>query len=137
MYQIPLKTRLLMGLFGLLLVLLFALAARLDPEPDGYGTHKQLGLPGCWFVQELEIRCPSCGMTTAWAHLMNANLLASLKANTGGFLLALMSLLAAPWLLARAVTGRWNLDRYKDKLVMSSIAIWICVVLIEWIIRLC
>ena len=137
MYQIPLKTRLLMGLFGLLLVLLFALAARLDPEPDGYGTHKQLGLPGCWFVQELEIRCPSCGMTTAWAHLMNSNLLASLKANTGGFLLALMSLLAAPWLLARAVTGRWNLDRYKDKLVMSSIAIWICVVLIEWIIRLC
>ena len=137
MYQIPLKTRLLMGLFGLLLVLLFALAARLDPEPDGYGTHKQLGLPGCWFVQELEIRCPSCGMTTAWAHLMNANLLASLKANTGGFLLALMSLLAAPWLLARAVTGRWNLDRYKDKLVMSSIVIWICVVLIEWIIRLC
>jgi len=67
---------------------------------------------------------------------MNADLLASLKANAGGFLLAIMSLLAAPWLLARAITGRWNLDRYKDKWVMLIIAIWICIVLIEWIIRL-
>ena len=82
------------------------------------------------------MRCPSCGMTTSWAHLMNADLLASLNANTGGFLLAILSLLAAPWLLARAITGRWNLDNYKDKWVMFTIVIWICVVLIEWIIRL-
>ena len=136
MYQIPLKTRLVMGIAGLLLVILFMLAAGLDPEPHGYGTHKQLGLPGCWFIQELNIRCPSCGMTTSWAHLMNADLLASLNANTGGFLLAILSLLAAPWLLARAITGRWNLDNYKDKWVIFTIAIWICVVLIEWIIRL-
>ena len=53
-----------------------------------------------------------------------------------GFLLAILSLLAAPWLLARAITGRWNLDNYKDKWVMFTIVIWICVVLIEWLIRL-
>ena len=39
----------------------------LRPNPEGYGTHKSLGLPSCLTAQVLGLkRCPSCGLTTAF-----------------------------------------------------------------------
>jgi hypothetical protein len=40
----------------------------LRPNPEGYGTHKSLGLPSCLTAKVLGLkRCPSCGLTTAFA----------------------------------------------------------------------
>lgn len=92
---------------GLVLVSLLVTAARLAPNPRGMGTHQQLGLPPCSFVMLAGIRCPACGMTTSWAHLLRGQVLQSAHANAGGMLLALAAMFGGPWMLASALVGRW------------------------------
>ena len=73
-----------------------------EPSPPGYGTHQQLGLPPCTFWVLFGRPCPTCGMTTAWAHLMRGEWLDACRANAGGALLGLLAMVAAPWLLGSA-----------------------------------
>ena len=63
------------GSIGVLMVVALGLCAFLEPDPSGAGTHTQLGLPGCLIsrVTGME-RCPSCGLTTAFAHLVRGHL---------------------------------------------------------------
>ncbi len=42
------------------------LAAWMEPNSAGYGTHRQLGLPPCGAVALAGRPCPGCGLTTSW-----------------------------------------------------------------------
>jgi len=44
-------------------------AARLAPNPSGWGTHHQLTGSPCLFRLFLGIPCATCGMTTSFAHM--------------------------------------------------------------------
>ena len=55
------------GLTGLAVVTL-GIARALTPAPAGFGTHEQLGLPPCAFLHWTGFPCPSCGLTTCFAH---------------------------------------------------------------------
>src|SRR5262249_5228161 len=93
--------------FGFVLAALGLLAglgtARgLEPDPGGYGTHRQLGLPPCAFLGLTGHRCPTCGMTTAFAWAVRGRIGASWQANPAGCLLAACSVVAAPWFVAGA-----------------------------------
>ena len=81
------------------------IAACLTPDPRGDGTHTQLGLPPCGWVVRFNKPCPTCGMTTAFAHAAHLNLWKSFKTQPMGCLLALGTG-AAFWLcLHVALTG--------------------------------
>ena len=59
------------------------LAAWMEPSSRGLGTHLQLGLAPCGWVAYGGIPCPSCGMTTAFAHATDGNLLGALRLHLG------------------------------------------------------
>jgi hypothetical protein len=65
------------------------LAAWLTPSPTGLGTHEQLHLPLCGWIAFADMPCPTCGMTTAFAHAAHGNLADSFLTQPMGCLLAL------------------------------------------------
>ena len=77
----------------------------LDPDPAGVGTHTQLHIPRCGWIDTIGIPCPTCGMTTAFAHAADGHLLRSFMTQPAGAVVALATaatLLASLWV---AVSG--------------------------------
>ncbi len=89
------------------LMLLLGVAAWLQPNPSGMGTHQQLGLPPCTSVSLLGIRCPACGMTTSWAWMIRGRIDRAIGCNIGGVILFLTAGISIPWLLLCL----WRADR--------------------------
>src|SRR5271156_5402978 len=92
-----------LGAIGLAAVL--AVARWLEPDPRGYGTHTQLGLYPCMFFQVTGHRCPSCGMTTAFAWFMRGRFDRSWQANPAGCVLSLLTVPIMAWLVWSAVAN--------------------------------
>jgi len=103
--------RLLMGLFATGMIAVFAVACWLQPDPRGFGTHLQLGLPPCQFKELTGMHCPHCGMTTSFTHVVRGNFSAAWSANPCGILLAIICGLCIPWTATVSSTGRWFLTR--------------------------
>ena len=93
-------TRLIALVLALLCSGPLVFAATLKPDSDGMGTHMQMGLPECGFVQATGLPCATCGCTTAFAHAADGSLLSALVTQPFGALLALtlaMLALIAAW----------------------------------------
>ena len=118
------------------LLALLGVAAALEPDPRGYGTHQRFGLPPCTFRVLFGRRCPTCGMTTAWACLVRGQLSGALRANVGGTLLAALAAVGAPWLLGSALRGRW-LGWTPTDTVLAWLAVAVALItLVDWGLRL-
>lgn len=130
--ELSVRQRRRLAVVGAALIAALAVATWLKPDPRGRGTHRQLGLPPCTFLLLFGFPCPSCGMTTSWAHVMHGNLGVAARTNLGGTLLALASLVAGPWLLACAAQGRWLVQRPDDRWLAIAAASWIGVTLVDW-----
>jgi hypothetical protein len=111
-------------------------ARLLEPSPQGYGTHRQLGLPPCTSVVLFGRRCPTCGMTTSWAHVVRGEFIEALRANVGGTLLAILDLVAALWLLSSAARGRWVGWMPSSTMVAWVATVVVIVTLCDWAVRL-
>ena len=137
-FPFPLKwyERVPLALVGGVLVILLFVSGRLTPDPNGLGTHHQLGLPRCSVRDLFGIRCPSCGMTTSWAHMVRGQVLASVRANAGGALLAIVAATAGPWMLACGIRGRWLLRPPNEWVVIGIGLTVILITVMDWIIRL-
>jgi hypothetical protein len=128
--------RLLLFLAAAGVATMLFIAARLTPDPHGYGTHQKLGLPPCTFLAIFRRPCPSCGMTTAWAHVVRGQLASACRANAGGAILAIVAMLAVPAMLLAAVTGRWRGPTPGGMpLLVGGIAL-AAVIIAQWIWRL-
>lgn len=85
--------------------LVLGLSAWLRPDPRGFGSHQQLGLPPCTFEAMTHVPCPGCGLTTSFANMAHGHVLRAFGAHLMGPLLFLLTLgvaIAAPWATKRA-----------------------------------
>ena len=86
--------------------LLTVFAAKLNPSSNGIGSHRQLGLQECQFEARTGIPCPTCGMTTSFAHFVRGQIVASLWVQPMGTVLALLTTMMFWAGLYIATTGR-------------------------------
>jgi uncharacterized protein DUF2752 len=97
--------------FGALVIFLSGgallwIAAMLEPDPRGFGTHEQLGLPPCGFAVRTGLPCPTCGMTTAFAHFVRGHVAAAFQANPFGALAFLAVVVVTAIAALRLASGR-------------------------------
>lgn len=104
----PVGVKLRIGMLAaaLLCAAPLVVAGRLKPNPDGLGTHQQLGLPPCTIRVMWGIRCPSCGMTTSWSYFARGQVMMSLRANIAGTLLAIIATSGAVILFSGFASGK-------------------------------
>jgi len=109
------------------------LAMYVKPEGRGLGSHEQLGMAGCGFYERTGYPCPTCGMTTAFAHVVRGQLLEAFTVQPAGALGALMCVLAVVVSGYVVVTGKRLGSKYYFRInwivVMMVIA---SVVLAAW-----
>lgn len=115
---------------------LFLVAAVLEPDPRGHGTHQQLGLGPCTFARWVHVRCPSCGMTTAWCHAAHGDLVTAVNTHVTGTLLALATLGVGLVSLFVALTGQRFRLLSSDRQYVWLAVIAIGSVMLEWGCRL-
>jgi hypothetical protein len=118
-------------LTGLLLV-----ARQLEPDPRGFGTHTQLGLPQCAFLAATGRLCPTCGMTTSFAWLTRGRIDLAWQANPAGCLYALLAIPLSAWLVVSTVVnepvGFEKASAAVAGLVFAAVALGLG----SWLIRL-
>jgi hypothetical protein len=112
---------------------ILVVAALVTPNPRGVGTHKQLGLTACGFYERTGYPCPTCGMTTAFAHMVRGRIWNAFAVQPAGALAALLC--AFTFLTGTYVTftGK-SLDQYTSRLnVLRVLLIVALVVLASWL----
>jgi hypothetical protein len=104
-------------LVGLLVALpaaaALATAAAIHPDARGYDTHTQLGLPPCGLLQMTGMPCPTCGMTTAFAHMARGQVVSAVRVQACGAALFVLTATAALVGAVQAVRGRDILGRLR------------------------
>ena len=118
------------------LTAVLATAAWLKPDPRGYGTHEQLGLPRCTFYAMAGFPCPSCGMTTSFAWSVRGRPDRAWRANPAGSLIAPTCAVLAAWLLACAASGRTWGTRSIDGVLIGVVLAAVALGLGAWLFRL-
>ena len=82
-------------------------AAGLPPDGRGYGTHTKLGSGPCGFLVMTGYPCPTCGMTTAFAHTVRGQWWSAARAQPAGFVLALAALGGVLLSVFALAAGKW------------------------------
>lgn len=112
-----------------------AIARCLVPDVRGFGTHEQLGLPACAFRVFTHVPCPGCGLTTAFAHMVRGEVLASFAASPVGALACVLTCLSVPLASFGALRG-WSLSEACARLHVERIGLSLAVIgLAQWLAR--
>jgi hypothetical protein len=90
-----------------------ALAVSLTPDPSGYGTHRQLGLPACSYRVNTGRPCPHCGLTTSVCAAFHGRLGLAFRAQPFGIVLAAALAVLAFAGFREVMTGRPFLHRLR------------------------
>jgi hypothetical protein len=133
---LTIRARLLLATFGLTLIALIATARTLKPDPRGYGTHEQLRLATCGFTRLTGWRCPTCGMTTSWAHAARGDFRSAVAASGGGTALLALVAPAACWAVASAVGGRMIGGRPSGSVLLLVGGAVLAVTVLDWVRRI-
>lgn len=112
------------------------IAAWLTPSAEGHGTHTQLPLLPCVWVQSFGRPCPTCGMTTSFAHAAEGQFIRAFLAQPFGALLAVVTAMVFWLSLHSAVLGS-RVARLASSLVGGRL-LWLggFALLAAWIYKL-
>lgn len=119
------------------LATVFFIATRVKPyDQDGnplrMASHQSLGMPPCRFKDMTGMPCPSCGMTTSFAHLVRGDVWNSVRANWVGTGLAVFCALLIPWCLVSAVRGRYLWVRRIEAALAFLVGVFTVFMLGRW-----
>ncbi|MCP4713230.1 MAG: DUF2752 domain-containing protein [Planctomycetes bacterium] len=142
----PLKTdsnikyRIGCGIAASACLITLAFAAWANPDPRGHGTHTQLGMPVCGFLERTGYPCVTCGMTTAFSHVVRGQILQAFVVQPAGALLAIscMFTLALGSLATLTGKGQNQLNHLLNKLCLhwaGVLMIVVAVVLGSWLFK--
>jgi hypothetical protein len=113
-----------------------AIARRVAPDASGLGTHVQLGLPACGFLASTGLPCPSCGLTTAFAHMVRLNPWDAARVHPVGVPLFMVVVVAA-LTCGIAAALAWPLEDTLKRLRLGRVAAIICLAaVLSWFARL-
>ena len=113
-----------------------AVARVLHPDPRGFGTHTQLGLPPCAFHALTGLPCPTCGLTTSFAYMARWQITPAFGAHPVGVPLFVLTGLACGAALCGAARA-WPLGPTFQRLRIAGLAVIIAVsVAAWWLVRL-
>ena len=132
---VSLSQRLLWWAIAVGSIAVLSLAAAIEPDARGYGTHTQLGLPPCGFLLLTGSPCPGCGLTTAFAHGIRGQWAMAASANPLGLTLFLIVCACVPLGVAAAWRG-WSLDDVVERFGLNrwALALAGCAVVV-WVVR--
>ncbi len=108
------RRRVIGGAVALASASLLGLAAWLEPATARLGTHSQLSLPPCGWILTMDLPCPTCGMTTAFASAADGNLVGAFTVQPMGAALAIgaaMALITGAWTAATGSRVAWLFGR--------------------------
>jgi hypothetical protein len=128
----PIRARLAAAIWLAVTIMILGAAASVTPDESGLGSHRQLGLAPCTLPVLLGVPCPTCGMTTAFAHTVRGEFLPAFHTQPAGFLLAILCAvagIAAGWSL---VTGQYlRINWYRIRAGWVAI-VAIAIILSAW-----
>ncbi|HQX51767.1 MAG TPA: DUF2752 domain-containing protein [Planctomycetaceae bacterium] len=130
------KERLLAGLVGAGIFVVFGIAVWLTPDPRGFGTHQQLGMPPCTFRTLTGVNCPHCGLTTSFSWFVRGQFRQSMHANPAGLILAVVSVLILVWSIVVSVRGAFVITHEPGRVFLIGFGIWVLVSIVIWSLRL-
>lgn len=112
------------------------LSMKLYPSEEGYGTHRQLGLPACGFLTMTAYPCPSCGITTSFSYFVRGKFLDSLRVQPFGFILFL-ALLAGVFISIYAALKTIPVSRFFDSVIFEKLQMALLIIfLLSWIYKI-
>jgi len=112
------------------------IAIWLKPDPRGVGTHEQLGGGPCGMLQWTGLPCPTCGMTTAFAHTVRGQWLRAFWAQPAGFVFALGTIVLAGVSGLALVRGRWPQVPYRWLSPNLLFGVLLALLLGGWVFKL-
>lgn len=113
-----------------------AVSAWLTPDQRGLGSHQRLGYPPCTFVAMFGYPCPTCGMTTAFAHTVRGELVSAFSAQPAGLGLALATIAAGCLSLGVVLTGKvWAVNWCRVSPTHVTLGV-LLLVLLGWFYKL-
>jgi hypothetical protein len=111
-------------------------AATLTPDPQGLGTHRQMGLPSCSWIAAGDGPCPTCGMTTAFSLAAHGRLVDSFLTQPAAALLALLVAMTA-WVSGYTMmTGCPAVRRLRVLIRPATFALAAAVLMAAWALKI-
>lgn len=117
-------------------LVLFGVGGYLTPNPDGHGTHQQLGLPPCTIYFLTGRPCPSCGLTTSVSAIVHGQLGLAWRANPIGYLVVAAAVAVGFNSLLALVSGRTlRVDIHRLNLILVVLlSLWLLHGLVRFVL---